>query len=63
MKDGRGHVCKINPCPDGADQTPLSSRHTLSGLVRCWARVADELTMTLLLNHISPRIRPLQSLA
>ena len=34
MKDGRGHVCNTNPSPDGADQTPLSYRHTLSGLVR-----------------------------
>jgi hypothetical protein len=49
MKDGRGHVCNTNLSPDGADQTPLVSRHTLSGLVRCWARVADELAMTLLL--------------
>ena len=48
MKDGRGHVCKINSYPDGADQTPLGYRHTLSDLVRREARVADELAMTLL---------------
>ena len=48
MKDGRRHVCKINSYPDGADQTPLGYRHTLSELVRRETRVADELAMTLL---------------
>ena len=46
MKDGRGHVCKINPNPDGADQTPLSYRHTLSELVRFFAsrrRIGDNI--------------------
>ena len=62
MKDGRGHVCNTNLTPDGADQTPLSSRHTLSVLVRCQARVTDELAMTLLL-YSSPLllVRPLES--
>jgi hypothetical protein len=50
MKDGRGHVCKIRPYPDGADQTPLGYRRTLSELVRRKARVADELAMTLLVS-------------
>jgi len=54
MKDGRGHVCKINPSPDGADQTPLRCRHTLSELVRRKARVADELAMTLLVPPPPP---------
>ena len=48
MKDGRGHGCKINSCSDGADQTPLRCRHTLSELVRRKARAADELATTLL---------------
>ena len=54
MKDGRGHVCKINSSPDGADQTPLRCRHTLSELVRRKARVADELAMTLLVPPSPP---------
>jgi hypothetical protein len=61
MKDGCGHVCKTNPSPDGADQTPsefssyaIGARSVLGASRR---RIGNDIA-TLFFTS-SPLVRPL----